>query len=188
MLSVKIKSSRTGYSQKICQIFRHHIQSGKINQIIREKGLKKKPTSFFVLRVHFAMCKLEIYCKAYLKTISFSTFHLPLSLSSLGSLPCCSRTPSKTDLSYLWKDCEKQNLKKRSKNHFVYLSHSHAINYCHYVLSLVFVTPSSTASLFLPVVRGTQERLGSSKAINEIKSKQLWWLTAWGAMFKQGFL
>lgn len=40
------------------------------------------------------------------------------------------------------------------------------------------VTFSMDCKLILPVVRGTQECLGSSKVINEIKSWQLWWLTA----------
>lgn len=57
----------------------------------------------------------------------------------------------------------------------LYICHSHAINYCHHVPSLVFVTPYSTcdiwtASLFLPVMQGTQERLGSSKAIMRSKA------------------
>lgn len=65
----------------------------------------------------------------------------------------------------------KKNLKKRSKNHVVHLSHSHAINY--HVPSLLFVTPSSTCGTWYGLqvyMQGTQERLGSCSAINETKS------------------
>lgn len=65
----------------------------------------------------------------------------------------------------------KKNLKKRSKNHVVHLSHSHAINY--HVPSLLFVTPSSTCGTWYGLqvyMQGTQERLGSRSAINETKS------------------
>lgn len=64
----------------------------------------------------------------------------------------------------------KKNLKKRSKNHVVHLSHSHAINY--HVPSLLFVTPSSTCGTWYGLqvyMQGTQERLGSHSAINDQK-------------------
>lgn len=126
--------------------------------------------------------KLEISGKSYLKTFSLSTSHLPLWLEhpfqacSLSSLPCCSQIPSKTDFSYLWTDCEKQDLNKH-KNHVVHVSYwtqscpqllsSLPFSYiCErkYLQHLIW-----TEGLFLPVVQGTWHGLGSSKAINEIK-------------------